>query len=73
MNTQLGISAQKNINGFKNYASENQFNQMTEVIKNFDVDVTGFGFYAIQAKLKLKTIAELNLTEFQAICELFKK
>lgn len=70
--TPLAQSAQSNILRFKEYATPRQFEQMTEAIKNFDIDLTGCGFDAIQAKLKLKGIADLTLSEFQAICKLYK-
>ncbi len=72
MNTQLAQEAELRITAFKEHASENQFNQMIEAIKVFDIDLTGCGFESIQAKLKLTKIKELTAQEFKAICQLFK-
>lgn len=56
MLTQLAKESEAKIISYKKYASENQFNQMIEGIKTFDINLTGFGFESIQAKLKLNYV-----------------
>lgn len=72
MNTPLAQSAESNILRFKELATEDQFQQMIESIKNFDIDLNGCGFEAIQAKVKLNQIKDLTEEEIKAFCQLFK-
>lgn len=73
LNTPLAKSALSNVLQYKEHATPNQLERMLNAIKEFDIDLNGCGFYAIQAKLKLEGIRDLTLTEFQAICKLFKE
>ena len=72
MNTPLAQTAFLNISQYKEHASEGQFKAMEKQISVFDTDLSGCGFFAIQAKLKLQAISQLTLQDFKAICQLFK-
>lgn len=67
MNTELGQKALNNINVFKCMCTDKEIEFLTNQIKEFDRLNTGFGFYAIQANIKLKSISKMDLKHFLGV------
>jgi hypothetical protein len=60
----LAQKALEHITQFEKQVSPDQFNAACEAVKDFSADLSGFGFYAIQAKVKLQLICTLDLSGF---------
>lgn len=73
MNTPLAQAAEAKTLSYKEHATPNQLERMLNAIKDFDIDLNGCGFFAIQAKFKLEAISNLTVEDFKAICKLFKE
>lgn len=73
MNTPLAQAAEAQTLSYKEHATPNQLERMIKAISEFDTDLNGCGFFAIQAKVKLQAISQLTLQDFKAICQLFKE
>lgn len=65
--TALGQQAHEHLKSFEKFCTKEEFKTLEEGVKTFDTDLTGCGFHAIQAKLKLTSIKELTFKEFQAV------
>ncbi len=67
MHTDLAKEAHKNLSSFKKYCNDEEFKNLEDGIKQFDTDLNGSGFDAIQAKTKLNWIKEMDLKTFTGV------
>lgn len=68
----LAQNALEHITQFEKQVTPEQFNAACEAVKDFSIDLSGFGFYAIQAKTKLRLICELDLDGFKETVKQFQ-
>ncbi len=67
LNTSLAVEALENMKRFKIYTTDEEFQEFEKGIKQFDTDLNGSGFEAIQAKSKLEEIKKLDGNGFTAV------
>jgi len=66
MRTELAKSALKQMNQYKSECTPKQWGVISDGIKEFDNLLQGSGFYAIQAKTKLKRMLSFSCQDFKA-------
>lgn len=67
MQTNLGAEALNTLEHFREYCTEEEFKTLEEGILRLDINLTGSGYPAIEAKAKLTEIKNMDFSRFSAV------